>query len=262
MLKFVHLTDTHLVAPGQALYGLDPQWRLSQAVRSIITDFGDADFVIVTGDLTHWGEASAYEALRHELARLPMPAHLLIGNHDDRLTFLRVFDGRPTTQDGHVQFAFSAHGIRHVALDSNEPGVEWGAVCERRAQWLANELDHCRDLPVHLFVHHPPFPTGIPTMDRIAIREAGPLRAALMPHRDRIRHIFFGHLHRPLAGSWLGVPFSSVRGTNHQVAMNLRDTERIPGSHEPPQFAVVLADEERTVVHLHDFADQSRRFDL
>jgi hypothetical protein len=36
--------------------------------------------------------------------------------------------------------------------------------------------------------------------------------------------------------------------------------DRVPGSHEPPQYAVVLADADTTVVHLHDLADASPRF--
>ena len=36
--KFIHLTDTHLVPPGQLLYGMDPLHRLRAAVHSIATD--------------------------------------------------------------------------------------------------------------------------------------------------------------------------------------------------------------------------------
>jgi hypothetical protein len=60
----------------------------------------------------------------------------------------------------------------------------------------------------------------------------------------------------------MGIPLSTVRGTNHQLALCLEDTPRIAGCHEPPQFAVVLADDENTIVHLHDFDDASARFDL
>lgn len=35
MLQFVHLTDTHLVAPNETLYGLDPFARLEAAVAAI-----------------------------------------------------------------------------------------------------------------------------------------------------------------------------------------------------------------------------------
>ncbi len=262
MLKFIHLTDTHLLAPGQALYGTDPAWRLELAVRSINAEHGDAAFVMITGDLAHWGEPAAYAGLAERLAPLRQPVHLAIGNHDHRAAFRAAFPGTPVMADGFVQYAFDAGGLRHVVLDSNEPGVSWGVFCERRAAWLAEELAHGGQRPVHLYIHHPPCAVGIPSMDRISLRDPAPLRAALLPHRTRIRHLFFGHLHRPLAGSWMGMPLSTLRGTNHQVALRLDDTPLIAGSQEPPQYAVVLADDENTIVHLHDFDDASARFDL
>ena len=263
MLKFIHLTDTHLVHPGRALYGTDPLWRLQQAVASIQAEHGDAAFVIVTGDLAHWGETEAYAALREALSPLPMGVHLLIGNHDHRGRFLQIF-AADTHVDSHgfVQYAFDAGGLRHIVLDSHEPGVSWGVFCARRARWLADELARADGQPVHLYMHHPPFAVGIAAMDRIALRDIAPLREALAPHRSRIRHLFFGHLHRPTAGSWWGIPTSTLRGTNHQVALHLGNSERVQGSHEPPQYAVVLADAETTLVHLHDYADRSPRFTL
>jgi 3',5'-cyclic-AMP phosphodiesterase len=262
MLKFIHLTDTHLVAPGRALYGSDPAHRLQRAIDSINREHSDAEFVVVTGDLTHWGEVDAYTELRERLQTLNVPVHLLIGNHDHRINFLNAFPQTRTSGGGFVQYAFTTNGFRHIALDSNEPGVSWGVFCEQRARWLADELASDESLPVHLFIHHPPFGVGIPSMDRISLREPGPLREALLPHSNRIRHLFFGHLHRPLSGSWMGIPTSTVRGTNHQVALDLTESERVPGSMEPAQYAVVLADAESTIVHFHDFADRSDRFPL
>lgn len=261
-LKFIHLTDTHLVEPGRILYGTDPLQRLRSALDSIVEEHGDAAFVMVTGDLAHEGQAEAYEALRGALQRMPMPVHLAIGNHDDRPRLRAAFADLPADPNGHVQYAFTAGGIRHVVLDSHEPGVSWGVFCAERGRWLSHELRAHPDLPVHIYIHHPPFGVGIPAMDRISLRDPVHLHEALSPFGGRIRHLFFGHLHRPLAGSWLGIPTSTVRGTNHQVALNLRDSDRVGGSAEPPQYGVVLADATRTLVHFHDFADRSERFPL
>lgn len=260
-MKFIHLTDTHLVPRGQKLYDLDPSQRLRAAVDSINGEHGDADFVVVTGDLAHWGEGAAYAALMEELARLRMPVHLLIGNHDDRAAFRAVFAQAAADAGGYVQFAFSHGGTRFIGLDTNEPGVSWGVFCDRRADWLAADLAGHAE-PVVLFLHHPPFPVGIAAMDRIALQDPAPLLRALAPHRARIRHLFFGHVHRPLAGSWQGIPVSTVRGTNHQVALELGAGPRVPGSHEPPQYGVVLLDSGQLIVHMHDYLDASPRFPL
>ena len=62
MQKFVHITDTHFVPPGNLLYGLNPIDRLALCVADINRNHSDAAFAILTGDLAHKGEPEAYAA--------------------------------------------------------------------------------------------------------------------------------------------------------------------------------------------------------
>lgn len=259
--KFIHLTDTHLIEPGGLLYGEDPLERLHAAVRSIREEHADAAFCLITGDLAHVGEPKAYAALRDALSQLPMPVHLVIGNHDDRRAFQEVFASVPRDPGGFVQQMQPLRDGHLLLLDTNEPGVPWGVYCERRRRWLADRLAATAG-PVWIAMHHPPFDIGLPSMDAIGLRDASAFDAVVLPHRGRIRHLFFGHVHRPVSGSWHGVPFSTLRATNHQVAFDFRDDGRIPGSFEPPAYAVVLTDDRLTLVHNHDFLDASERFVL
>lgn len=260
-MKFIHITDTHLVPPGQLLYGLDPEARLKACIGDINRNHADATFAIVTGDLAHYGEVAAYHALRAVFAELRMPLHLLIGNHDSRDNFLAVFEESPRDENGFVQFTLDTPIGTFICLDSNEPDVPYGILCERRLDWLRRRLDAAGDRPVYLFVHHPPFSVGIRRMDENALRQPERL-AAVLDGRHNIKHLFYGHLHRPIAGSWRGIPTSTMRATNHQVALDLVVEGVVPGSHEPPAYAVVLADAEQTVVHFHDYLDATATFNL
>ena len=47
-MKFVILTDTHLVPAGRLLYALDPAARLAAAVQAINREHDGLAFVIVT----------------------------------------------------------------------------------------------------------------------------------------------------------------------------------------------------------------------
>ena len=38
--------------------------------------------------------------------------------------------------------------------------------------------------------------------------------------------------------------------------------DRVPKSHEPPAYAVVIVDSERVLVHTHDYLDASLKFSL
>ncbi|KEY57921.1 phosphodiesterase [Serratia sp. DD3] len=259
MTKIIHITDTHLVEANHLLYGLDPNQRLGRCIDSILQEHADADLCVVTGDLTHAGHPQAYQQLAQQLSRLPMPVHPIIGNHDQRDLFREHFPHTPTDAHGFIQYRVDIGGFNALFLDTHAPGVSYGVFCEQRSQWLAEQLT--RDpRPALLFMHHPPFAVGIPSMDNISLLDTVPFTSAIQPHLDRIRHIFFGHLHRPISGSWRGISFSTLRGTNHQVALDLRAQGKVPGSHEPAQYGVVLLSEEQITVHLHDFEDNSPRF--
>ncbi len=259
MLKFIHITDVHLVEQGHALYGLDPYKRLVRCLDSVIEEHSDAALCVITGDLAHVGHPDAYRQLAHALERLPMPVLPILGNHDNRENFREFFPRVPVDANGFVQYEAAIGQYRALFLDTNEPGVSYGVLCERRAQWLADRLAE-DERPVLLFMHHPAFALGIRSMDRIALLDTGPFQAALSGQAHRIKHLFFGHIHRPIFGSWRGIPFSTIRGTNHQVALRLDNTAKIPGSHEPPQYSVVLLQDESVTVHVHDFLDRSERF--
>ena len=249
-MKIVQLSDLHLTAGGEPLFGSLPRERLELAIDSILQSHADADFCLLTGDLADAGSAAAYAALADALRRLPMPAHLLPGNHDSRAALLRQFPQLPATGD-FIQAALDTPAGRFLLLDTVEAGAPWGSYCAGRQEWLARQLASAGDQPLYIAMHHPPLALGIPSMDQFALREPEAFWAVIAPHRVRIRHLFFGHLHRPIGGSWRGIPFSCTASPNHQVALDLVTLrgDEVPGCREPAGYAVILIDADSVVVH-------------
>lgn len=249
---FLHLTDPHLPPVGELLYGMDPAPRFEAAIAEIAARHGPgtpaaAAFAVVTGDLTRDGEPAAYARLREALAALPCPARLLLGNHDDRAAFRAAFPEAPVDAAGFVQQAFASPAGLCLLLDTLQPGEAFGRLCVDRLAWLAAQLRDSAG-PVLLFLHHPPFAVGLPSMDAIGLREPEALWTVLAPHAARIRHLFFGHLHRPVAGSWRGIPCSSIGGTAFQVPLEFGATPVRPAGREPPGYAVVRCSSDGVVV--------------
>ena len=101
-------------------------------------------------------------------------------------------------------------------------------------------------------MHHPPFNLHLTSMDRIGFADQVPFTEIIRTSKHSIRHIFFGHAHRPLSGNWMGISFSSLRGTNHQVRLDFK-SELIGFVDEPPEYSVVFISEDCLVVHSHSY---------
>jgi 3',5'-cyclic AMP phosphodiesterase CpdA len=256
-MKIIQITDIHLVDRDEHLHGLDPTQRLKACIRDINTRNSDADLCILTGDLSHNGTIGAYENLRRLLDDLSIPYHFMMGNHDNRENFFRVFPEIPRDEKGFLQSVIDTATGRFLLLDTVEQGQNWGSYCGKRRQWLEAQLELSGEQPVYLFMHHPPFEIGIPCLDRIRLLDnADQIHKILEPYNN-IKHIFFGHVHRPVAGSWNGIPFSMIRGTNHQVPYDLAAFDKVPKSHEPPSYGIILLEPEQTIVHFHDYLRDS-----
>lgn len=256
-MKIIQITDTHLVPPGQRLHGLDPQTRLEACIADIREHHADAALCIHSGDLAHKGEIPSYNLLRDCLSKLPIPFHLMVGNHDHRDNLRTVFPEVSADDHGFIQTVVDVSAGRLILLDTKENNEKHGSFCEHRAAWLTAKLREAVDRPVYVFMHHPPFEIGIPAVDNIRLKSGAGLFAETVAPYSNIRHLFLAHVHRPLAGSWRNIPISIFRGTNHQVPFDMKRVSPMPRSHEPPAYGVIFLNADSVLVHFHDYLDRT-----
>lgn len=253
-MKFIHVTDLHLTAPGRQLWGLDPHARLKACLEDIGRHHGDARFCAITGDLAESGEPAAYRALREALEEMPMPCHLMMGNHDERSAFRAVFDRHPVDANGFVQDARHEEEGAFLFLDTLKgPPSSAGVYHDDRKAWLSAQLDRAEGRPVYLFMHHPPFAIAHPLMDLIRLEEPDAFHALLAGHD--IRHIFFGHAHRTISGHWRGISYSALPALNHQLPLVGGSVPTVY-SREPAMYSVVHLEDDRLIVHSDAFLDR------
>ena len=62
-MKIVQLTDIHLTTPGSTIAGRDSNTNFERAVSHMLECHADADALVITGDLSDWGDRSDYERL-------------------------------------------------------------------------------------------------------------------------------------------------------------------------------------------------------
>ena len=75
-------------------------------------------------------------------------------------------------------------------------------------------------------------------------------------------YLFMGHLHRPIAGTWRGIPFHIQRALTHQVAFDFETEGHIPGTQEAPDYALVKMDGGNVVIHQCSFLYDGPAFSL
>ncbi|HDC4334794.1 TPA: metallophosphoesterase, partial [Enterobacter cloacae] len=170
-MKIVQITDLHLGPPGEPVFGLDPWMRLEACIANVNLHHADADLVVFTGDLAHNGEEAAYVELRMRLQELKAPFRLLIGNHDDRATFRRIFPQAPVDDTSFVQSRIQTAAGNLIFLGTNEPGTHAGRLCAVRRTWIEDALG-ANPGPAFLFMHHPPHSLHLAPMDAIRLRDA------------------------------------------------------------------------------------------
>ena len=197
-LRFVHISDLHILAdPDRRQHGVDTAAILREAVPAI--NRVRPDFVIASGDLVGDESEAAYRRLQALLAPLEPPIHLLMGNHDSRRAYRRVFQPEVADAAEPVCEAFERGGVRFVLLDSTAPGKEEGVLSPGQLAWLDGELAAHPGRPAWIFLHHQPLPIHIRWLDRLGLTHPDPFLAILGRH-PQVRAVGYGHVHQ--ARSW------------------------------------------------------------
>ncbi|KHK91393.1 phosphodiesterase [Novosphingobium malaysiense] len=229
--------------------------RLVAVLERLVSGPNHPDLLLMTGDLTEFGDLDSYKRLAVAVKACPFPVMVMAGNHDAREPLLAAFPGTPT-HDGFVQYARDLGSLRLIALDTLEPGRHGGSFCDVRADWLARELAAHPDTPTLIALHHPPFESGIGWLDCDA-REPWIARLAqVLMGQKQVCGLISGHLHRTIQTSWEGFPVMVCASTAPLVALDLSpvDPDSPDGremiTDELPVFALHRWDGNRIVSHV------------
>jgi Icc protein len=253
-MKLLQISDTHLGEPGSRHFGLDPAAQLAQCVAHANAFHGDAELAVVSGDLVNDATEAEYQELRRVLSGLALPFRLMPGNHDRRDRIRAAFPELPFEPGEFLHQCVETSGATLLLLDTRERREDWGRLCPRRLAWLEARLEAARG-PVLVFMHHPPIPIGHVAMDEMRLREPEAFLELMRRHREKVRHVFFGHVHRPFFAAVEGIGYSAVPGTSHQVSLVGMGRGELYASGEPAGYGVILVEGERVGVHIQSFAE-------
>ena len=251
-MLIAQITDFHIRAHGEdSTFGIDNNTNLRAAVK-MLNDLDPAPEVVIgTGDLANRGRREEYAALRDLLAPLEAPIYLIPGNHDVAPHLREAFGdhGYLAGEDEFVSYVVDRYPLRLIGFDSTLSDAHNGAICSKRLAWLRSRLEEAPERPTLLFMHHPPFRTGIWWMDGIGIIEGVDGLRDLLDAHPQVQRIVCGHLHRPIQASLGRTPVSVCPSTSYQVFLDTRPESHPQFIAEPPALQLHAWDGEMLVSH-------------
>ncbi|MCY0147466.1 metallophosphoesterase [Hoeflea sp. G2-23] len=262
-MKLVHISDIHL--NHGSIGGHDPIANFRKCLAYVEAYDSDADRVVITGDLSHHGLETSYRELATILAESTLAGklepRLMVGNHDNRETFISVFPETQRDDNGFVQWTEETEAGLFVYIDTVDQGRHSGLYCAPRLAWLADVLDgaRARGQRVYLFMHHNPVRVHVANADVVGMLNEREFQALLKSYQDVIAHIFFGHCHYSLSGSVCGIAYSAPRSTNHVCWPEFSGIINRTGYGElTPNYNVCFLRDDSVVVHTIDFLDADK----
>lgn len=266
-IRFVHISDTHLLNQGQILdysdippaysafarQTLEMSYSPAQAFHALAEAINalpfPVDFILHTGDVAAQIAAPEdYLYLRETLAQFHMPVVFTPGNHDDSAA-LQHFLLAQTSFHAYPSL-FECGDVQIVCLDSTVPGTHAGRLDDHQLAMVEALCKADDNRPLIIALHHHPLMLGTPWLDELMLENGEALHMLLKRAPGRLRGVFFGHIHAPVQTIRDGVLYSSAPGAWCQFRAwpNCDQPALLPDA-DPGFNVVTVATDRITVLH-------------
>ena len=180
-------------------------------------------------------QISVAAALRSS-ARPQAPFAAIPGNHDRRNPMRKAF---PDPTYGAAECPLNAtravRGLDVVLVDLTIADAPHGELDAETLVWLDRTLAVSATRPALLFLHHPPFDTGIVYTDTMRLRNADALAAVLRRH-PRALLVAAGHVHRAAQTVFAGISATICPAGEQAVTLAFEPRWPEVFQIEPPAF--------------------------
>lgn len=241
------ISDLHVRTDGHLLKGkIDSIATLNAAIEHVNALSPRPDLLLITGDLANKAHNQDYTFICRELNRLNMPAYVIPGNHDNRDMMRENFTDRGyLPADSHfLHYVLEDFPLRMIGLDTKRNDHDGGEMCDERLQWLEGVLSDAPERPSMIFMHHPPFETGIDFMDNRPFVNADKLEHLVKQH-SQITGVICGHTHRKTTVSWGNTIASIAPSVAYQMTMDFTPDAKPSFMLEPAGCPILLWNEDR-----------------
>lgn len=258
IVYFVHISDSH-IGPSYdySRHGHNPYQCATALVKHINQLPVQPDFVMHTGDIVTHPDADAYRLAAEIFSQLESPIYYATGNHDraqDIHRFLPMGPKKMLSQNMDVlSYAYEIKGFRFLILDARGPDEidPHGILTDEMLGILESETA-VSGPPLTIFTHFPIHPLNSTWMDAYMLIINGQrMHQMLTKARERIRGVFYGHVHQSMQTMRDGVLYVAVASTFSQfTAWPGHSTTGFDPDY-PPAFNFIHLLPEQTIIHQH-----------
>jgi 3',5'-cyclic AMP phosphodiesterase CpdA len=256
-LLIAQISDPHLSTAGAVLFGgYAPDLAFADVLARVAGLTPRPDFVWLTGDLVENGTAAEYANLQARLAGFELPLAAIPGNHDRRAAFAAGLAGSGIRigTEPFLQVVVDDHPLRMIGLDTLIEGQAAGMLCRQRLGWVAARLAEAPGRPTLIFMHHPPFRTGIRFSDASGCAGADALSEIVGEHQN-VLMVSCGHVHRAVRTTWAGIAAGICPAVCWAVPLDLSPEGRPRLEPQRPGFQLHLWNGDGLVTHTEYLAE-------
>ena len=208
------------------------------------------------------GSSSDWETMKNAadtLTKLGVPHEVRVVSAHRTPDLLFEYAGSAEARDP-FDYEFEVNGVQIVCLDSNRPArYAGGSVSDAQLDWLRAVCSASDPRPLVVAVHHNVLPMGSPFWDTFMRMNNGEaFHQALLLVRDRLRGVFFGHVHQNTSTVRDGILYSSVLSSWYQLH-TYPGLAAIVSDRADPGFAVVTLTRTQTFIRYYRFDKPGER---
>lgn len=251
-IKFIHITDTHLLDhPEDDFYGLNTKVSLDAVLYQCQTRYPDIDFMLFTGDISQTGNKQSYNIFQNIIQQYDCPVYCIPGNHDSPELLQDVIPDCP--HDTINIIPFDAYSL--VLISSRVEGQNHGRVSHQCLQQLKEHLNNHQDQFTIVAVHHPPVLINSKWLDDLGLQNGNELLQTINTCSHNTL-ILSGHVHQEVDYLQGQLRVLTTPSTCYQFEANCDHMNR---TDTPPAYRYIRIDKSQNIETKVHYIDEEQK---
>ncbi len=243
-MRIIQITDLHIYPKDEMINGVDTRQNFLKVLK-IASDIPH-DMVVITGDLSFFdANIEVYKWIKEKLEEYKISNYFIIGgNHDKAEKLAEVFDLKAGLTSDELYYFKEPN---FIFLDTIK-----GFCSDEQWQWFEKKIIALKDKNPMIFMHHPPFKSGVPHMDKKYAFKQTDEFVRICSLNPNTAYVFCGHYHNEIFIAKDDINMFITPSTYLQIYMFNDDFEV---DHRIPAFRIIDIDTKQiktTVRYVYD----------